>query len=79
LAPKAFLVVYKVDNEKVYVSDPDHGQIRYLKKDFIEGWQNTRYLNNAHEGLLILFEPTPKFHDAEPITHKNKGFKSLLT
>jgi ATP-binding cassette subfamily B protein len=73
-----FLVVYKVDNEKVYVSDPDHGQIRYLKKDFIEGWQNTRYLNNAHEGLLILFEPTPKFHDAEPITHKNKGFKSLF-
>ncbi len=73
-----FVIVYKVENGKVYVSDPDHGLITYSKDDFLEGWQNTRYLNNAHEGLLILLEPTPKFHEAEPISDKNKGFKTLF-
>nr|WP_216352832.1 peptidase domain-containing ABC transporter [Cellulophaga omnivescoria] len=73
-----FLIVYKVENDKVYVADPDHGLITYSKTDFLEGWQNTRYLNNAHEGLLILLESTPKFHDAEPITKKNKGFRTLI-
>lgn len=73
-----FVVVYKVENERVYVSDPGHGLITYSKHEFIEGWQNTKYLNNENEGLLILIEPTSKFHQAEPITKNNKGFKTLI-
>lgn len=74
-----FVIVYEVKKDKVNVADPDHGLITYSKVEFIEGWQNTRYLNNANEGLLILLEPTPKFTDAEPVNTKNKGFKSLLS
>ncbi len=73
-----FVIVYKVEKGKVYVSDPDYGLITYSKAEFLEGWQNTKYLNNEHEGLLILLEPTPIFFDSEPIKESNKGFKSLI-
>lgn len=73
-----FVIVYKISKDKIYVADPDHGLITYSKTDFLEAWQNTKYLNNSNEGLLILLEPTPKFHDAEPISNKNLGFKSII-
>ena len=73
-----YVVVYKVEKEKVYVADPAFGLITYSKGEFIEGWQNTRYLNNAHEGVLVLLEPSTKFYDNVPPTQKGGGFKILI-
>src|SRR5690606_338016 len=33
-----FVVVYKIRNDKVYVSDPAYGLIVYKKEDFINRW-----------------------------------------
>lgn len=73
-----FLIVYKIEKGKVYVADPDYGLITYEKEKFIEGWQNTRYLNNSDEGLVILLEPSSEFHDIEEDKKDKKGFLSLL-
>lgn len=73
-----FLIVYKIEKGKVYVADPDYGLIIYEKEKFIEGWQNTRYLNNSDEGLVILLEPSSEFHSIEEDKRDKKGFLSLL-
>lgn len=73
-----FVIVYKIKNNKVYVSDPDHGLLIYDKEKFIEGWQNTRYLNNSDEGLIILLETTPAFYEGKEDVKKKEGFKSLI-
>ncbi|WP_312299205.1 peptidase domain-containing ABC transporter [Chryseobacterium sp.] len=73
-----FLIVYKIEKGKVYVADPDYGLIIYEKEKFIEGWQNTRYLNNSDEGLVILLEPSSEFHEIEEDKKDKKGFLSLL-
>lgn len=73
-----FLIVYKIEKGKIYVADPDYGHIVYEKEKFIKGWQNTRYLNNSDEGLVILLEPTPEFHEKIEENKEKKGFLSLL-
>ncbi|SIQ80680.1 ATP-binding cassette, subfamily B [Chryseobacterium sp. RU37D] len=73
-----FIIVYKIEKKKIYVADPDHGLMVYSKEKFIEGWQNTRYLNNANEGLVLLFEPSPQFYEIAEEKKEKKGFLSLL-
>lgn len=73
-----FLIVYKIEKDKIHVADPDYGHIVYKKDKFIEGWQNTRYLNNSDEGLVILLEPSSEFHEIEEEKKEKKGFSSLL-
>ena len=73
-----FLIVYKIDKEKIYVADPDYGLIEYNKQKFVEGWQNTRYLNNSNEGLVILLEPSSNFNEINEDKKEIKGFSSLL-
>ncbi|WP_407266670.1 peptidase domain-containing ABC transporter [Tenacibaculum maritimum] len=73
-----YVIVYKIEKEKVYVADPAHGLITYTKEAFLEGWQNTRYLSDKNEGLLILLEPSARFHNHNPENKKNEGFKILL-
>lgn len=73
-----FLIVYKIEKGKVYVADPDYGLIVYDKEKFIEGWQNTRYLNSENEGLVILIEPTADFDEINEEKKEQKGFLSLV-
>lgn len=73
-----FLIVYKIEKGKIYVADPDYGLIVYNKEKFIEGWQNTRYLNNENEGLVILLEPTANFDEINEEKKAKKGFLSLI-
>ena len=49
-----FLIVYKIEKDKVYVADPAYGNMVYKKEKFLEGWQNTKYLDTAIEGIIIL-------------------------
>lgn len=75
-----FLVVYAVEKETVFVSDPDHGKIKYNKDDFLKGWTGNKFLQNGStEGLVILLEPTPKFDELDEGTSKSKlGLKFLF-
>ena len=73
-----FIIVTKIEKDKVYVTDPGHGHIIYKKEKFLEGWQNTRYLESASEGVVILFETTPAFFENEEDKKDKKGFASLM-
>jgi ATP-binding cassette subfamily B protein len=72
-----FLIVYKFENNKVYVSDPSHGLIVYSKQEFLEGWLNTKNPKNDDEGVVVLLEPTPEFRTQED-TNFSVGLKALL-
>lgn len=56
-----FVVVYKITRNRVYVSDPAHGLLKYTKKDFCKHWIG----NENSEGVLLLLEPGPEFFDEE--------------
>ncbi|WP_421803527.1 peptidase domain-containing ABC transporter [Flagellimonas sp.] len=74
-----FIVVYKIKKEKVYVSDPAHGLIKYSKDEFIDGWIPNKQKKYYHEGSVLLLEPTPEFYRIEDDSLKKKfGFKFLL-
>lgn len=73
-----FVIVYKIDKNVVHIADPDYGLIQYTKEDFNKAWQNTKYLNDANEGLVILLEPTSEFDSIEEEKKKSIGFSSLL-
>jgi ATP-binding cassette, subfamily B, bacterial len=58
---KHFVVVYKIKNSKVYVSDPAHGHIVYGKEEFLAGFSTmTRHLPQP-TGFVLLLDPSPEF------------------
>jgi ATP-binding cassette subfamily B protein len=74
-----FVVVYGIENDKVYVADPGHNKIQYTKEEFLKGWIGNRSNNSLSEGVLVLLEPTPKFYEVDETKAKSKlGLKFLL-
>lgn len=74
-----FIVVYKIEKDKVYISDPAHGLITYTKKEFIDGWIPKKDKTVDSEGLVLLLEPTPEFYKNEDEEiRKTLGFKFLI-
>lgn len=71
-----FIVVYDIkkkrsgnksadgDDYEVFVSDPSHAQLKYNKKEFIEGWAST-VNKGQNEGIALLLEPSPDFYKIE--------------
>lgn len=55
-----FIVVYKIDRHKVYVSDPSYGLRIYTHREFEEGWELT-----DRRGSVMMLEPTNDFYDLE--------------
>ncbi|MFH4968278.1 peptidase domain-containing ABC transporter [Gaetbulibacter sp. M240] len=74
-----FIVVYKIKNDKIYVSDPAHGLISYSKEEFLNGWIPNKQKLSHSEGLVLLLEPTPEFYKSEDNTETKKlGFRFLF-
>jgi len=75
-----FVVVYKVKNGKVYISDPAHGLITYSKEEFIKNWISNNADENTEDGIVLLLEPTPKLNqtDEDDNLEANKGFSFLF-
>ena len=57
-----FAVVYRIRKDKVYVSDPAIGLLKYDKADFIGHWIGNNADEKTREGIALLLEPTPKFY-----------------
>ncbi|WP_343913770.1 cysteine peptidase family C39 domain-containing protein [Aquimarina litoralis] len=55
-----FIVVYKVNKDTIWVSDPALGKIKYTKKEFCKGWL-FRKASSSNEGIALLLEKTEDF------------------
>ena len=71
-----FVVVYRINKDRVYVADPAHGLVDYSKKEFIEGWIG-KGGEEQSEGYLLLFETTPGFYQSDLEEKKKYGFGFL--
>ena len=69
-----FVVLYKIKKEKYYISDPAHGLIEYSKQDFLKFWIGNNANEFTHDGIALLLEPTPKFHQSEFEYKETKTF-----
>lgn len=69
-----FLVVYKVTEDAVYVSDPRKGLHIFDVISFKKGWLNKQ----NGEGVLLLIEPTNSFYSQKESTPKSKENVSFL-
>jgi len=62
---KHYVVLYDIQKENYYVSDPAHGRIVYNKKEFLDLWIGGNASDETEEGIAMLLEPTPKFYNTE--------------
>lgn len=70
-----FVVLYKIDKNNIYISDPSHGLITYRKTEFLKNWIGSNVNNSTNEGIALLLEPTPNLYK-EIIDEDNR--KSFL-
>lgn len=70
-----FVVVYKISGSRVFVADPAIGKVVYKKDEFLSGWIHHKK-NDQEEGIVLLLEPTPEFHQQadEPVNRKSFAF-----
>ena len=73
-----FVVLYKIKNDKYYISDPAIGLINYTETEFIKLWIGNNADENTNEGIALLLEPTPKFHQFDYKEHTNTLSFSFL-
>jgi ATP-binding cassette, subfamily B, bacterial len=75
-----FIVIHAISNDTVYVADPAFGLTSYTTEEFLHGWLNSKAPKAGDEGLLLLLEPMPSFHESEDDTSSPSklGFRFLL-
>lgn len=73
-----FVVVYKIKDDVVYVSDPSYGLIIYTKEEFIQRWIGNNATEESKEGIALLLEITPKFKQLNWDETNKKSFRFLF-
>lgn len=58
-----FIILYKITNKKVYISDPSLGLINYSHAQFLHHWLSAKNDTSCQEGIALLFETTPSFYE----------------
>lgn len=61
-----FVVLYKINKDKVWVADPAQGKKVYTKIEFLKFWA-TIVQDDANFGVILMFDPTPDFYDIEDV------------
>ncbi|MEB8346885.1 peptidase domain-containing ABC transporter [Flavobacteriaceae bacterium KMM 6898] len=74
-----FIVLYKIQNNHYYVSDPAHGLIKYNKDEFLKTWIGNNAKESTEEGIALLLETTPKFYSDNQYEQVNNINFSYLT
>lgn len=66
--------------EKLFVSDPAIGLMEYSAEEFLKFWIGNNGNENTEEGIVLLLEPTIKFHQMEFDKEEGNtiGFNSLF-
>lgn len=76
---KHFLVVYKIENDKVYVSDPASERLTFTKEEFLQGWLEGDAEDPENKGVVLLLEPGPEWQNQKQKTPKRRyGLKEIL-
>lgn len=84
-----FVVLYKVKQKKragkkapelteYYVSDPAHGLIKYVGKEFLKHWASTRQQGEP-AGIVLMMEPTADFYKEAGESVNKAGFGYLFS
>lgn len=60
-----FVVLYKIQKDKFYISDPSYGLLRYNKDEFLKNWIGNNANEQTQEGIALLLEPMAKFFDTD--------------
>ncbi|WP_335965095.1 peptidase domain-containing ABC transporter [Galbibacter sp. PAP.153] len=69
-----YVVLYKIKNEKLYISDPAHGLLSYNKEAFLKHWIGNNANEFIQEGIALIIEPTPLFYESDFKEDENFGF-----
>lgn len=76
-----FVVLHQIKKGKklkFYIADPGKGFVEYNKEEFLNHWVSTTD-KDEKAGVVLLFEPTSKFHEAvPPIVRKKKKLAFLV-
>jgi len=68
-----YVVLYKIEKDIFYVSDPAHGLLKYNKQEFLKHWIGNNANDETEEGVALLLDPTPKFY-SNNFDEKEKSF-----
>jgi ATP-binding cassette subfamily B protein len=69
-----YVVLHKIKKAIYYISDPAIGLLVYNETDFLKFWIGNNANQTTQEGIALLLEPTPKFHQSEFDKDEKKGF-----
>jgi len=58
-----YVVLYKIKNNELYISDPAHGLLKYSQEEFLKSWIGNNADETTEEGIALLLETTPKFFE----------------
>jgi len=74
-----FTVVYKISKkqDKIFVSDPAEGRLKYTKEEFLKKWISTKK-DGKERGIALLMEPSPDFYNAKDEKTDKTSFKFLF-
>jgi ATP-binding cassette subfamily B protein len=74
---KHFIVVYKIERDKIWVADPAVGLVKYTIEEFTRNWSST-ISDGKPAGLVLIIEPTPALFEKESEKDTSGGFKFLF-
>ncbi len=68
-----YLVVYKVEGDKVYVSDPASTHLVFTREEFLKGWQGVDSEEQDQGGVVLLLQPGENWDEEAPKSKRNMG------
>lgn len=57
-----FVVLYRIKKDKIFISDPAIGILKYSPDEFIKLWIGDDYCEKTQNGIAIIITPGPLFH-----------------
>lgn len=73
-----FVVVVKIDGNKVHVADPAFGLIVYEDNEFLENWISVTNEHGISQGIVLLLEPNSIFYMLKDDAGKGNSFKFIF-
>lgn len=75
---KHFVVIYKIEKNRVIVGDPAQGILKYDKNSFLVSWYSIIDDLKEKMGIALLLEPTSNFYNINDVKNKRASLGQLL-